>query len=178
MSSERRERGQYKVSFEQVISYAIENMLADGTHMPTFVIEGSKNVIASQLQGMPETHGERMELMRFLGQQTAMSGRVDRIQQVFMISEAWRVAASKDEPAKIQPSKDPSRKEVLTISSMEMLGRKKRIKLFNILRDDNEQFIELEEYSSVEKEKDGLVEVPLLEAFVHGFQTASQIKYN
>ncbi|MBV5343245.1 hypothetical protein JZU68_06410 [bacterium] len=126
---------------------------------------------------MPETHGERIELMRFLGQMAAKSGRVNQLKQVFMVSEGWMVMASKDKPAMIRPSHDPNRKEVLIIAGMQMRERKKHLKLFEILRDNNENVIGLEEFTPT-TQKNEAVENPLLEAFVYGFQTAFRTKYN
>ena len=177
MSPESLERGQYKTSFEEVVSNAKKNFLADGNHMPTFVIEGSNNLVIARLQGLPETHGEKKGILRFLGQQTAMSGKVDQLRQVFMISEAWVVSANKDELAKTRPLPDPNKKEVLMISGIQIKERKKYIKLFEILRDSNKQVIGLGEFKANEK-KDKEVENPLLDAFISGFRTAFQIKYN
>jgi hypothetical protein len=74
------------------------------------------------------------------------------------------------------PSQDPKRKEVLIISGIQMRERKKYLKIFGILRDRNEQFVDLEEILPDEKKKDETVEIPLLDAFVQGFQMAFQIK--
>jgi hypothetical protein len=57
-----------------------------------------------------------------------------------------------------------------------MRERKKYLKIFGILRDRNEQFVDLEEILPDEKKKDETVEIPLLDAFVQGFQMAFQIK--
>ena len=81
------ERDQYRISFEEIISNAKEIMLRDGKHVPVLIMEASKNLVVGQIPDMPATHGERVELMRFLGQAAAKSGRVDQLQQVFMVSE-------------------------------------------------------------------------------------------
>ena len=133
------ERGSYEISFEEILSNAKEKMLLDGKVEPILIVESSQSLVIVPLQDMPETHGERIELMRFLGQVAAKSGRVNQLQQVFMVSEGWMSKASEDEPAKMRPSQDPNRKEVLIISGMQMRERKKHLKLFEILRDSNEQ---------------------------------------
>jgi hypothetical protein len=56
--------------------------------------------------------------------------------------------------------------------------RKKQLKLFEILRDSNEQVLSLEEILPDEKKKDERVDLPLLDAFVQGFQTAFRTKFN
>ena len=95
-----------------------------------------------------------------------------------MVSEGRMSMASEDKPAELRPSQDPERKEVLIISAVQMRERKKRLKLFEILRDSNEQVIGLEEILPEEENKDETVEIPLLKAFVHGFQTGFRTKSN
>ena len=60
------ERNEYKLSFDEVVANAKDFVLKDGHHTPILIVEGSKNLIVSQIQEMPETHGERMEMMRFI----------------------------------------------------------------------------------------------------------------
>src|SRR3972149_10346685 len=114
------ERDQYRISFEKIISNAKGIMLRDGKHVPVLIMEASKNLVVGQIPDMPATHGERVELMRFLGQAAAKSGRVDQLQQVFMVQEGWMSVATEDKPADLRPSQDPNRKEVLIISAMQM----------------------------------------------------------
>jgi len=153
-------------------------MLRDGKHVPVLIMEASKNLVVGQIPDMPATHGERVELMRFLGQAAAKSGRVDQLQQVFMVSEGWMSMASEDKPAEIRPSQDPDRKEVLIISAMQMEERKKHLKVFEILRDSNEQVVGFEEFLPDEQKRDESVDIPLLEAFVQGFKLAFRTRFN
>jgi len=171
------ERGQYQISLEEIISNAKEIMFRDGNHVPILIVEAGKNLVAGQIQDMPETHGERIELMRFLGQAAAKTGRVDQLQQVFMVSEGWMSVASEDKPLEMRPSQGPEKKEVLIISGIQMKERKKLLKVFEILRDSEEQVISLEEFLP-EAKKDETAEVPLLDAFIHGFQTALRTNFN
>lgn len=127
---------------------------------------------------MPPNHGERVELLRFLGQVAAKSGRIDQLKQVFMVTEGWMSEPSEDIPTRIRPSEDPHRKEVLIISAIQVNNHKKQIEIFEIVRDINEQVVEIEKFLPYEKKEDDSVEVPLLDAFVQGFQTAFQTKYN
>ena len=98
------ERQQNHISIEEIISNAIEIMLRDGQHIPTLIVEGSKNLVGGQIPDLPATHGERVELMRFLGQAVARSGRVDQLRQVFMVSEGWMSARGEDKPTDMRPS--------------------------------------------------------------------------
>ncbi len=172
------ERSQYQISLEEIISNAKEIILRDGEHMPTLLVEASKNLVVGRIPDLPPTHGERVELLRFLGQAAAKSGRVDQLQQVFMVSEGWMSMPSEDKPSEIRPSQDPNRKEVLIISAIQMTERKKQMEIFEILRDSSEHVVSIEKFLPDEEKKDKSVEIPLLEAFVQGFQTAFRTKFN
>jgi hypothetical protein len=178
MTPEREQRGQDHISFEEVVSNATEIMLRDGEHVPVVIMEARNNIVVGQIPEMPATHGERVDLMRFLGQAAAKSGRVDKLQQVFMISEGWMSEPTRDKSSDIRPSQDPNRKEVLIISAIQMVDRKKRLKLFEILRGNYEKVVGLKEILPDEDKKDESVEIPLLEAFVRGFQMTFRTKYN
>ncbi|SRR6266540_3853299 len=133
------ERDQNRVTLEEIISNAKEIMVRDGNHLPTLILEASKSLVVGKIPDLPPTHGERVELMRFLGQAAAKSGRVDQIQQIFMVTEGWMSVASEDKPPEIQPSQDPNRKEVLIITAIQIKERKKHMKVFEILRDSTKQ---------------------------------------
>ena len=172
------ERKQNPITLEEIISNAKDIMFRDGNHAPMLIIEGGKNLVAGPIPDLPETHKERLELMRSLGQTTAKSGSVDHLQQVFMVTEGWMSVASEDQPAERRPSQDPNKKEVLIISAIQMKEHKKQMKVFEILRDSNEQVVDLQEFLPDEKKKYKSVEIPLLDAFVQGFQTAFRTKFN
>jgi len=178
MTPERKEQEQDCLSFEEVILKAKETMLRDRELLPTMIIEGSNDLIVGKIPDMPATHGERMELMYFLGEAAAKSGRVDQLQQVFLLSEGWMSMASENKQAELRPSQDPDRREVLIISSFQVRRRQKQLKLFEILRSSNEQVVSLREIFPDEDKKDETVEIPLLEAFVRGFQLAFRTKFN
>ena len=171
------EQHDYRISLEEIISNAKEITLRDGNHVPLLIVEGSKNLVVGQIQDMLKTHGEKLELMRFLGQAAAKSGRVGKLQQVFLVSEGWMSVASEEKPAEMIPSQDPKRKEVLIISGIQMQEPEKQLRLFEMLRDSDERIIRLEELLPDAK-KDGSVEIPLLDAFINGFQLAFRTRYN
>ena len=172
------ERDQNHITIEEIISNAKEIMLRDGSHVPVLIAEGGKSLVAGQIPDMPATYGERVELMRFLGEAAAKSGRVDQLQQVFMVSEGWMSVASEDKPPEMRPSQDPNRKEVLIVSGIQVKEDKKHLKVFEIMRDSDEKVVGLEEFLPNEKNKDETAEVPLLDAFVEGFQTGFRTKFN
>ena len=172
------ERDQNPVTIEEIISNAKEIMLRDGKHVPVLIMEADNKLAAGQIPDMPPTHGERVELMRFLGQAAARSGRVDQLQQVFMVTEGWMSMTSEDKPANLRPSEDPARKEVLIISAVHIKERKKQIEVFEVLRDEGQQVVGFEEFLPDINKKDESVDIPLLEAFVQGFHLAFRTRYN
>ena len=172
------ERNQDPITLDEIISNAKEIMLRDGKYVPVLIVKADNKLVAGQIPDMPATHGERVELLRFLGQAAAKSGKVNQLQQIFMATEGWMSTASEDKSAELRPSEDPNRKEVLIISAIQMKERKKNRKVFEILRDSSEQVVGLEEFLPDEKKKDKSVEVPLLDALVQGFQTAFRTRFN
>ncbi len=172
------ERRSYEISLDEIVSNAKEILLRDGNHVPALIVEGSKKLIVAPIPNMPETHGERIVLLRFLGQAAVKTGSIGQLQQVFIITEGWLSVGIKEESSEVRPSQDPNRKEVLIISGMQIKERRKIMKLFEILRDDENQVISLEESLRDVEEKEVTVEIPLVEAFVRGFQTSFRSKYN
>jgi len=163
------ERECYHIGFEEIVSNAKEVLLKDGKHVPILIVDGGQGLLISQLNELPATHQERTELMRFIGLTTAMSGKLRSLKQVFMVSEGWMSVVRKDDQRLMPPSQDPDRKEVLIISGLQLEGNRKHLRLFEILRYGENNGVDLQELFP-DANKEGPVEVPLLEAFVHGFQ--------
>ena len=151
-------------------------MVRDGKHVPVLIMEADNKVVAGQIRDMPPTHGERVELMRFLGQAAAKSGRVHRLEQIFMVTEGW-MSEPREESKFIRPSEDPHRKEVLIVSAIQMTERKKHLKVYKVVRDQYKQVTGMEEFLA-DSPQETSVDVPLLDALVEGFQTGFRIKYN
>jgi len=172
------ERRSYEISVDEIVSNAKEIMLRDGNHVPALIVEGEKKLIVTQIPNFPETHGERIALLRFLGQAAVKTGAIGQLQQVFIITEGWMSMRSQDKPSEMRPSQDPNRKEVLVISGLQIKERKKYMKVFEILRGSDQQVVSLEEFLPDGEKKDTSVEIPLVEAFVQGFQMAFRTKYN
>ena len=98
------------ITLEEIVSNAKEIMMQDGKHVPVVILEADNKVMAGQIPDMPPTHGERVELMRFLGQAAAKSGRINELQQVFMVTEGWMSELREEGGNLIRPSEDPHRK--------------------------------------------------------------------
>jgi hypothetical protein len=178
MLPEREQREPDRISFEEVLSNAKEVMLKDGQHMPMVIMDTANTILVSHIPDMPATHGERVEFMHFLGQVAAKSGQVEQLDQVFMVSEGWMRETRDENQSKLPPSQDPKRIEVLIISGIQIKDRKKRLELLEVIRDANEKVIGLEEFLPYAETQEEVVEIPLLETFVQGFQTAFRTKYN
>jgi hypothetical protein len=170
------ERPNNPVTLEEIVSNAKEIMMRDGKHVPVLIMEADNKIVAGQIPHMPPTHGERVELMRFLGQAAAKSGRVNRLQQVFMVIGGW-MSEPREEGEFIRPSQDPQRKEVLIVSAIQMTERKKHLKVYEVVRDQDKQVTAMEEFVP-EASHETSVDVPLLDAFVQGFQMGFRTKYN
>lgn len=167
------ERGEYKASFENLIQKAKEITLQDGNHVPILIVEGSRGLAISQMRDVPDTHGERLDLMRSMGQAAAMSGKLGRLRQVFFISEGWMSVANQGKAPEMRPSQDPNRKEVLIVSGLELKGQQKYLRIFEMIRNPDQRVVDLAELIPPHA-KDGTIEIPLLDAFSHGFRLAFQ----
>jgi hypothetical protein len=166
------ERDQPLMSFDEFIPLAAELLLRTGTVTPTVIVETQRALSVGHIPDMPDTYQERVELMRFLGEETAKSGRVEQIDQVFMVTEGWM-----SEHEEGRPSDDPDRKEVLIISAIQVKEQKKLLKLLEITRNSDQDVTHLKDVAA-DREGEGSADLPLLEAFVQGFQTAFRAKYN
>jgi hypothetical protein len=176
--SMRKEReGLYRISFEQVVATAKEVTLRDGGHVPLVVLEGSRKLVVSQIQDMPESHGERMELMRLIGREVANSGQLGPLLQAFMVSEGWMSSGSKDDESWLRPSQDPDRKEVLIVSGLQIKEMTRQLRLFEMVRDATDHVVELPEMFAPEG-RAGDVEIPLLQAVANGFRAAGLARAN
>jgi len=171
------EREKYHIGFEEIVSNAKEVILKDGKHVPILIVDGGQGLLISQLNELPATHHERAELFRFIGLTTAMSGKLRSLKQVFMVSEGWMSVARIDGQPMMSPSQDPDRKEVLIVSGFEVKSKRKYLKLFEILRYGENNGVDLQELFP-DANKGGPVEVPLLDAFIHGFQFGIREKLN
>lgn len=132
--------------FEQIVERAKKLTLMDGGHVPILIAAGSRTRSIYNFSVMPDTHDERFLLMQSAGRYLAEHGKIGRLRQVFFISEGWMSMASRDKPPQMRPSEDPSRKEVLIVSGLDIEGQKKYMQLFEMVRDQNKKIVELPEF--------------------------------
>jgi len=177
MSPERKRHANDELNFEDIAQVAVETTLKDGLHVPLIIMDGSKDRIFGSVPEMPGTHGERLQFLHTIGQLAAESGKVGKLRQVFFISEAWMSMPQDGQVPTIRPANDPNRKEVLIISGLKIEGQVKHLKLFEMLRAADGILVGLQEVMPGEKEN-GEIDIPLLEEFQKGFQSAFRNKLN
>lgn len=157
--------------FEKIIRYAKEALLRQGSHGTMLIMEGDKNTLIAGLATFPATHAGRIITMRAAGRSVALSGEIGRLLDVYLISEGWMSMSRDGKLPNMRPSQDPNRKEVLIISGLRVEDQSKSLRLFEMKRGFRGKLVDLEEVEPDEGKK-GTVDVPLLEAFVDGFQVA------
>lgn len=135
------------------------------------IIEGNKNTRMTGFGIFPDTHDGKIEMLRSTGRSAARSGEIGTLRQVFMISEGWMAMVKDGKLPGVRPSQDPNRKEALIISGLRVADRSKNLKLFEMRRGLQGELTGLDEIEPGEG-KDETVDVPLLDAFVEGFQLA------
>jgi hypothetical protein len=170
MSPERRpERRPHRFTLEYVTQLAREVALEHGGHIPTLIVEGSRQPLIGQIPELPPTHEGRVDMMRTMGATLALSGQVGALRQVFFICEGWMSTAHEGEPPVVPPSQDPNRKEVLLISSLKVEGSQSGLVMFEMVRDTEGKLVELPQLPTPQDEG-GSVDSPLLDAFAEGFR--------
>jgi hypothetical protein len=177
MSPERRKNEYDSISFEDVARLAKETTLRDGVHVPLLVMNGTRQMVYGAMPELPDTHHARMQFMYGAGHFAGESGGVGQLKQVFFISEAWMSVPNDGNPPKMRPSEDPNRKEVLIIQGFQIQEGTKHLKLFEMIRNRKGHLVDLKDWEPQEKEN-GVIDIPLLEAFSNGFRDAFQARMN
>ena len=155
-----------ELTFEVVVAAAKETLLVNGTYPPLLVIKGKPHAIGIDVDFPPHSQ-RRHEMMYVIGVSTALTGVVDDVSEMFLISEAWMSDVEPGQHWIPKPSQDPKRREVLIISSVRLHDRQQRAVVIEMLRDSAGTLRELRDVSF---ETDSpLAESPLLNAFVDGY---------
>ncbi len=94
-------------ALENIAHLACENVLKDGTHVPTIIAQGSRGVLVAGIEDLPGTHDERCQAMASAGFAMAQSGKIGRLEQVFFITEGWMSVPSQGKLPDSLPSQDP-----------------------------------------------------------------------
>ena len=156
------------LSIEKVARLARETLLRDGRHVPTLIAEGSQSGAIIQFAEFGDTFEKRQQQMTQAGFVLARDNAVGLFQQAFLISEGWMSMSEGDKPPTMPPSQDPNRKEVLTISGLQVDNQRLSMVVFEMIRNPEGRLTELKSFEPAPKDEMS-AESPLLEAFVFGF---------
>jgi hypothetical protein len=157
------------MTFEEVTRIAQEMTLQQGSHVPLLAIQGDQQALLLPMTELADTHEGRAQQMFITGLALASSGEVGVLQQVFFITEGWLSVVDTGEIPDTPPSQDPQRREVLTISNLDMETGKTQMKLLEMKRDDQGKLQALEQPDWRKDTGKTEAESPLLNAFVLGF---------
>jgi hypothetical protein len=150
---------------------AREAALQKGGHAPTIIAQGSSGALIGALEGIPATHEEKVQQMYSAGVLLGYTGKVGRLEQVFVISEGWLSQAHEDQLPKQPPSQDPDRIEVLLIAYRRVAEHRSTMICWEMVRNANGQLTALRDLAKPDSEdRSGRADSPLLDAFVEGFE--------
>jgi hypothetical protein len=138
------------------------------------MVDGAKRMIVLQLEAVAPTYEERLVQMALTGAAVAQTEDVGTLQQVFFVTEAWMSEVQQGKIPSNPPSQDPNRKEILTISQLEVYKRKSSLAIVEMIRDQEGKLVELRPMEHLVGEEQ--VESPLLEAFAYGFKIGSEAR--
>ncbi|SRR5258708_18262086 len=156
------------LSIEKVASLASETLLRDGKYIPTIIAEGSRSGAVIQFSEFGDTFEKRQQQMTQTGYFLARDAKFGLLKQAFLISEGWLSVSDGDTPPTLPPSQDPNRKEVLTISGLQVEGLHVSMIIFEMIRNRQGQLTKVKPFAPAQD--DGIsAESPLLEALVLGF---------
>jgi hypothetical protein len=160
------------INLETVAAKAVELILENGSHVPTLIVSGSEGNTVMLIEDLAPNHNLRMQQIAMFGFGFGLSGRVGKLEQIFMITEAWMSARKGDQLPIVSPSEDPERQEVLFISSLSPMQDQRDYAAFEMVRDSEGVLRELTRILGEDAENIS-AESPLLDAFVIGFQIGS-----
>jgi hypothetical protein len=165
----------HAITFEEVTRVAKEMLLQHGNHVPTLIVEGSKETVVTQVLDVADTNEGRVQQMFEVGYSLARSGEVGTLRQVYFVIETWMSTVDPGEQPAIRPSQDPQRKEILLITSVSVPQREQKAAVLEMVRDQTGHLTELRDLPF---DDEGVGENRLLTAFVVGFTVASSAKFN
>ncbi|MDH3943344.1 MAG: hypothetical protein OEV06_04530 [Anaerolineae bacterium] len=125
---------------------------------------------------LPSTPEGRQLLLWRMGFELSSDGHIGELEEIFYISEAWMSTGEQDDPPANPPSTDPKRKEILLIASQRTDADQAQVAIFEMVRGDQEQLINLEEIVFPTSEEEGQTKSQFLERFIAGFQEGRQIR--
>jgi hypothetical protein len=166
-----KERGKTpkRIVFEDIVRVAKEMLLRDGYHVPTLVVDGSRQPAILQIRPLGETHEERMTQLYLAGVNLGLDGRLGMLRQVFLITEGWMSRNQEGNGLpEVPPSEDPSRVEILAVTNYDAVARKVEMALIEMVRTEDQHLVEIRDLVHTGT-GDEVAESPLLEAFIAGY---------
>ena len=159
----------------EIVQHAKDELLKEGEHRPWMYVEFEEkelNIIA--FADFPySTTREKQKVFFGLGRKLGTESPGKDVCQVIFIIEAWMSSYAKGERHKkhVAPSKDPNRKEVLTIQVLDANHATRKltesVHIIEMIRDGSGELVDLLH----RKEEVQQVHSPLLYAFLAGFES-------
>ena len=164
-----------QLTIEEVSQMARETAMRMGSHVPLLVVEGDLDRLLFPITEMAKTHEGRAQQLFIAGLMLARSGEVGVLHQLFFITEAWLSMVEDGKIPETPPSQDPKRKEVLTISHVNLLTGITHLAMLEMKRNEQGELQALEKLNETTSLSEvTTAESPLLSAFVTGFLGLSQ----
>jgi len=150
---------------EDVLQQAKGYVLRYGYHPTVLQVHGTKGRKYILFEEFPDEHEAKVAFMYVAGKHLAQQSDLGRLNNVFLVMEAWMVKLEVGEHY-TRPSQHPKRIEVLIISRLNVLTQEQTVTTLEYTRDEKGDLIEIKDS---ELPDGGTVESPLLPAFVAGY---------
>jgi hypothetical protein len=151
---------------------AQEMALENGGHVPTLLVEGTRQSAVLQFAELGETHEERVEHMLLAGVELAQEASVGELEQIFFVVEGNISIPKHEQKSVAATSQEPIPQSVLIVTQLNLRELLSRGMIYQMIRDDREQLTQLRPYPA-EQNSYRRMESPLLSAFVQGFVTSA-----
>jgi hypothetical protein len=149
---------------KEIVKIAKQILTQFGSHAPMLFVRGSKSSGMITFKDFGPDHEDKVRQMANAGVDAAMRFHAGDLRYVIFVTEAWMSLAEKGKPY-IQPSKNPKRKEMLIITTLDVVTNKQGLLMYQMIRDKRGYLIELNKFT----EEWDSVKSPLLPAFVAGY---------
>ncbi len=157
-------------SLDQFIAEARAITLAQGFHLPTVLVHGTRGDGIIVIADMPNTHEERAQALYQLGYAVSREP-IGQLRNVVLVLESWYSRAKPGQTEMtIRPSEDPEREEMLLFDHFIVRGGIEQFVSLTFVRNDRGELISLiPGYDSRSIHAAFEFESPLMRAFMRGF---------
>ena len=161
-----REPQSHRITIEEIAAIAKENLLREGSHIPTVIAQGTGTTIAFQFTEFGKSAQDRRQQMYQVGILLAQEGDVGILRQAFFVGEGWMSKVEVGKGLAHAPSKNTQRKEILFISHCDVSGSepKSEMRVWEMVRNTKGKLINLVEFDHHTN-----VEDSILDNFVAGY---------